>query len=153
MRWALVTLLALAACGRSGDQDASQPPPAPAAAPAAATQPAGPLDQLSPEAYDNARSLGAGCDFSQGGPPLLVALEEGAIVSRGGRPVTLRAESRFDPTGGFFVGGPLRISIGRTAEAGTEAGENGRWPAQLRLNDDSRDLSVTIQGYWSCGRV
>lgn len=95
---------------------------------------------------------GAGCDFSAGGEPLFVAAGPAGVAKVNGQVVRFAAEGPVGATGGFYTAGRLRISVGRTSEAGTAAGETTSWPGRLSLTDRSTDAHpLEVAGMWRCG--
>ncbi len=97
---------------------------------------------------------GAGCDFSESGRLLFVAVAGDALAKVNGRPVHFAASGPAGATGGFFTAGErFTISVGRLGEAGVTVDESTTWPARLVLTERGRDEGgeVRIDGAWRCG--
>jgi hypothetical protein len=95
---------------------------------------------------------GAGCDISRDGQPLLVAVAEAAIARVNGTVVRLVPGGPVGPSGGFFTGPGVRISVGRADEQGTVAGETRSWPARVSARNPADDAGpTTFDAVWTCG--
>jgi hypothetical protein len=91
------------------------------------------------------------CDFRTDGHVLLAATPSDAIARINGRLYHFNHSSPVGPTGGFFEDRQLSISVGRTAETATEAGDSGRWPARLIVTNRRANAQVRLDGVWRCG--
>ncbi|MEA3017218.1 MAG: hypothetical protein QOI38_1940 [Sphingomonadales bacterium] len=96
---------------------------------------------------------GAGCDFSEGGRLLFVAVAGDAFAKVNGSPVHLAASGPMGPTGGYFVNERFSISVGRLTESGVTVGETTTWPARIVLTDRRAEQNgvLRLEGSWRCG--
>jgi hypothetical protein len=95
---------------------------------------------------------GAGCDISRNGQPLLVAVAEAAIARVNGRIVRLVPGGPVGPSGGFFTGPGVRISVGRASEEGRVSDETTSWPAQVSARNPADEAGpTTFDAVWTCG--
>jgi hypothetical protein len=96
---------------------------------------------------------GAGCDFSEGGRLLFVAVSGDAFAKVNGLPVHLAASGPMGPTGGYFVTERFSISIGRLSDTGVTVEETTTWPARLVLTDRRAEENgvLRLEGSWRCG--
>lgn len=118
---------------------------------AAAPKPLLPIEPLSHDEIARELQPSAGCDLSVGDQMLLVAGTNDAIVKADGKIVHLERQGRPTPTGGYFTGGGLSISIGRASPDG-EAGEKASsWPAEASIRHVSEEKPQTIKAIWRCG--
>ena len=153
---ALLALLLLAGCGETGSGNGA----------ATANQ----IERLSTPAVENrdprasARLqpitladldreglAGPGCDFSSEGRMLLAAVGSNAIVRIEGEIRHLLHSAPVGPTGGFFEDRQLSVSVGRTAESGTTAGEADSWPARVTVTNRRTEMQQELNGLWTCG--
>jgi hypothetical protein len=106
-------------------------------------------------AVDIRRELrpGPGCDFSIGERLLFVAVAGDALARVNGRFVHFTTAGPLGPTGGYFVGGGFTLSVGRTSDEGTAAGEAGSWPGRIAVSDHGRTERPVrdLRGSWRCG--
>jgi hypothetical protein len=96
---------------------------------------------------------GAGCDFSERGRLLFVAVAGDAFAKVNGLPVHLAASGPMGPTGGYFVTERFSISIGRLSDSGVTVDETTTWPARLILTDRRAEQNgvLRLEGSWRCG--
>jgi hypothetical protein len=96
---------------------------------------------------------GAGCDFSEGGRLLFVAVSGDAFAKVNGLPVHFGASGPTGPTGGFWVTDRFSLSIGRLADSGVTVEETTTWPARAVLTDRRQDENnvLRLEGAWRCG--
>lgn len=96
---------------------------------------------------------GAGCDFSESGRLLFVAVAGDAFAKVNGVPVHFAARGPMGPTGGYFLGERFSISIGRLTDSGVTVDETTTWPARLVLTDRGAEQNnvLRLEGSWRCG--
>jgi hypothetical protein len=96
---------------------------------------------------------GAGCDFSEGGRLLFVAVAGDAFAKVNGLPVHLAASGPMGPTGGHFVAERFSISVGRLSDSGVTVEGTTTWPARLILTDRRAEQNnvLRLEGSWRCG--
>ncbi|HYG29094.1 MAG TPA: hypothetical protein VD887_02655 [Allosphingosinicella sp.] len=96
---------------------------------------------------------GAGCDFSEGGRLLFVAVAGDSFAKVNGVPVHLAARGPMGPTGGYFLAERFSISIGRLTDRGVTVDGTTTWPARLVLTDRGAEQNnvLRVEGSWRCG--
>jgi len=153
-------LLAVAACGSHEEPEENAADianiveniaevPEPVAEKEAAAPALQPLTQTEIEAN---LEPGAGCDFSAGASSLFVSTGTSGVAKVNGRVVRFTAGGPTGPSGGFYSAGTLRLSIGRTSEAGAAEGETTSWAGRLSLSDRATDARpLEVGGTWRCG--
>ena len=153
---ALLALLLLAGCGESGTGNRAatanqierlSTPKVEKQDPRASAR----LQPITPEDLEREGLAGAGCDFSGEGRLLLAAVGSNAIVRIEGEIRHLLHSAPVGPTGGFFEDRQLSVSVGRTAESGTTAGEAGSWPARVTVTNRRIEIQQEMAGIWTCG--
>ena len=155
----LAVLLLLAGCGRGGE---------PANGAAASTNQ---IERLStpkveePDPTATARLqpmtaadltseglTGAGCFFTRDERLLLAAVGSDAIIRIGSALRHLVPSAPVGGTGGFFEDRQIGVSVGRTGEQGTLAGEEAMsWPARLTVTNRRTRAETRLAGTWTCG--
>jgi hypothetical protein len=96
---------------------------------------------------------GAGCDFSEGGRLLFVAVAGDAFAKVNGFPVHFAASGPMGPTGGYFLNERFSISVGRLADSGVTEDGTTTWPARIVLTDRRAEQNgvLRLEGSWRCG--
>jgi hypothetical protein len=93
------------------------------------------------------------CRLHRDGRLLLVVNASGAVARIDGRPVPLAVSGPVGPTGGFFTGAGVTVSVGRTEPTGNEAAEYGRgWPARATVGGDKERPLEKLEATWTCVR-
>ena len=95
--------------------------------------------------------LGAGCHFLRDDQMLLAAVGSDALVRHAGELRHLVPSAPVGGTGGFFEDRQLSVSVGRTDEDGTAAGEATSWPARMRITNRRTGAQLRLRGVWTCG--
>lgn len=84
---------------------------------------------------------------------LLVVNASGAVARIDGRRVPLTVAGPVGPTGGFFTGGGLTVSVGRTEPGGNDAAEYDQgWPARVTVGGDKDRPLEKQEATWICVR-
>lgn len=84
---------------------------------------------------------------------LLIVNAAGAIARIDGRRVPLAVTGPVGPTGGFFTGPGITLSVGRTEPSGNDAAEYGLgWPARATLGGDKERPLEKYEATWICVR-
>jgi len=109
------------------------------------------LEAIGREEIERELAPGAGCDLSQDGRYLLVAVTGDAIAKVRGRIVHLRADGPVGPTGGFFRGPGITISVGRKTDTGRRIDEVTSWPAEVAILAENIRERNRLEAVWSCG--
>ena len=95
--------------------------------------------------------IGAGCYFVREGQMLVAAVGSDSLVRIGGELRHLVPSAPVGGTGGFFEDRQLSVSVGRTEEAGTAAGEATSWPARISITNRRTGAQLRLRGVWTCG--
>jgi hypothetical protein len=83
----------------------------------------------------------------------LVVNASGAVARIDGRRVPLAVSGPVGPTGGFFTGPGVTVSVGRTEPTGNEAAEYGLgWPARATVGGDKERPLEKQEATWICVR-
>jgi hypothetical protein len=82
---------------------------------------------------------------------LIVAAGEEAIMRRPDGLLRLAAAAPVDPTGGYFRGDGLAISIGRIDDAGEPTEEGMRWRVSVQITNRAVDMRREFEADWACG--
>ena len=154
---ALGLVLILAACGSGGEApngaaDVNQierlaTPRQPKPDPHASVR----LQVLTVQDLELEGLIGAGCYFVRDGRMLLAAVGSDSLVRIGGALRHLVPSAPVGGTGGFFEDRQLSVSVGRTSEAGTAAGEATSWPARISITNRRTGARIRLRGVWTCG--
>lgn len=84
---------------------------------------------------------------------LLVVNAAGAVARIDGRRVPLTVTGPVGPTGGFFTGPGVTLSVGRTEPSGNDAAEYGMgWPARVTIGGDKERPIEKQEATWICVR-
>ena len=112
-----------------------------------------PLQPLSLGEIQEGIRPGAGCDLNQGESILMVAsLDGNGLAKAGDALVRLTSDGPTGPTGGYFSGPGLSISVGRTGDGdGVITEETRRWPVEVAVRADNADKPVAFRAFWRCG--
>ncbi len=156
---AILAVLLLAGCGRSGEPangaaaDTNQierlsTPKVEAPDPTATAR----LQPLTPEDLEREGLTGAGCFFTRDERLLLAAVGSDSLIRIGGALRHLVPSAPVGGTGGFFEDRQIGVSVGRTGEEGTLAGEEAAsWPARLTVTNRRTRAETKLAGTWTCG--
>jgi len=91
------------------------------------------------------------CRLHQDGRLLLVVNAAGAVARIDGRRVALAVSGPTGPTGGFFTGPGVTVSVGRTEPTGNDAAEYGMgWPARATVGGDRERPLEKREATWIC---
>ncbi len=91
-----------------------------------------------------------GCHFNSEGRMLVASVGATAVVRIQDQPRRLASSAPLGPTGGFFSGGELSVSIGRTSEASAAAAQAGSWPARITVTNRRTEAQQEMRGVWTC---
>jgi hypothetical protein len=84
---------------------------------------------------------------------LLVVNASGGVARIDGRRVPLAVSGPVGPTGGFFAGQGVTVSVGRTEPSGNDAAEYGLgWPARVTVGGDKERPLEKQEATWICVR-
>jgi hypothetical protein len=84
---------------------------------------------------------------------LLVVNARGGLARIDGRPVRLAVSGPVGPTGGFFTGPGITVSVGRIEPTGNDSAEYGLgWPARATVGGDKERPLEKQEATWICVR-
>lgn len=93
------------------------------------------------------------CRLSRRGKLILIVNARGAVARIDGRRALLAVSGPVGPTGGFFTGPRVTLSVGRIAPVVAEAeAYAGGWPATATLGGDPDREIEKIDATWGCAR-
>ncbi|HEX8623897.1 MAG TPA: hypothetical protein VF782_02335 [Allosphingosinicella sp.] len=93
------------------------------------------------------------CRLHRDGRLLLVVNAAGGVARIDGRRVPLSVSGPIGPTGGFFTGPGVTVSVGRTEPSGNDAAEYGMgWPARATVGGDKERPLEKSEATWICVR-
>jgi hypothetical protein len=93
------------------------------------------------------------CRLHRGDGILLIVVEGRGLARIDGRAVPLAISAPVGPTGGFFTGEGVTISVGRTGQFPAEAESYGRdWPAGATIGGSTDKPIEKLDASWVCTR-